>query len=133
MKAQQVARGLGWFSLGIGVLEVAAPSRLTRFLGVQEKDTLVRAYGVRELLTGLGLLTQPGAAAGWVWARVVGDVLDLGTLGRARPKGADGRKRTANTLAMLTAITVVDVLCARALALAEPPTLAGRRFGKGRH
>lgn len=133
MNARQVARGLGWFSLGLGVLELVMPGRITRSLGVQKQDTLVRAYGARELLAGIGLLTQPEAAAGWVWARVAGDVLDLGTLGMAQPEGVAGRKRTANALALLTAVTVVDVLCARALTLEKPPTLTERLLGKGKH
>ncbi|MFC4426115.1 hypothetical protein [Deinococcus navajonensis] len=115
MNAQQIARGLGWFSLGLGALEVAAPGRLTRFLGVEDQPTLVRAYGAREILAGAGILAQPSAAAFWVWSRVVGDMLDLGSLGMAQPENPTGRKRTANALAAVTAITVLDVLCARAL------------------
>lgn len=135
MTAEQVARGLGWFSIGLGTVEVIAPGRLLRFLGVEEeRAALVRAYGARELLAGVGLLTQPGARASWVWSRVAGDVLDLATLGSAKTGDHPAsRKRTGNTLAMLTAITVVDVLCARALTLerAEPPTLWERLTGRG--
>ncbi|MEF2277158.1 hypothetical protein V3W47_02530 [Deinococcus sp. YIM 134068] len=116
MKAEQVARGLGWLSVGLGTLEVVAPGQLSRFLGVPERNTLVRAYGVRELIAGVGLLTQPAAATGWVWARVAGDVIDLATLGGAQADDhPTARKRTGNALAMITAITVADVLCARAL------------------
>lgn len=134
MNAEQVARGLGWFSVGLGTLEVVAPGSLIRFLGVQEERTsVVRAYGLRELVAGVGLLTQP-AATTWVWARVAGDVLDIATLGSATTGDPTARKRTGNTLAMLTAITVVDVLVARALTLerAEPPTLAERLLGRGK-
>lgn len=136
MNAEQVARGLGWFSVGLGTLEVVAPGTLTRFLGVREQRTsLVRAYGLRELVAGVGLLTQPAAATTWVWARVAGDVLDIATLGSATTGDPAARKRTGNVLTMLTAITVVDVLVARALTL-EPPTLAervaARVTGKGK-
>lgn len=135
MNAEQVARGLGWFSVGLGTLEVVAPGTLIRFLGVQEERTsIVRAYGLRELVAGVGLLTQPAAATTWVWARVAGDVLDIATLGSATTGNPTARKRTGNTLAMLTAITVVDVLVARALTIerAEPPTLAQRLLGRGK-
>ncbi|WP_019586880.1 hypothetical protein [Deinococcus apachensis] len=135
MNAEQVARGLGWFSVGLGTLEVVAPGSLIRFLGVQEeRSSLVRAYGLRELVAGVGLLTQPAAATTWVWARVAGDVLDIATLGAATTGDPTARKRTGNTLAMLTAITVVDVLVARALTMerAEPPTLAERLLGRGK-
>lgn len=135
MNAEQVARGLGWFSVGLGTLEVVAPGTLIRFLGVQEeRSSLVRAYGLRELVAGAGLLTQPAAATTWLWARVAGDVLDIATLGSATTGDPTARKRTGNMLAMLTAITVVDVLCARALTLerAGPPSLAERLQGRGK-
>ncbi|UBV44390.1 hypothetical protein LAJ19_14580 (plasmid) [Deinococcus taeanensis] len=121
MNTQQVAKGLGLFSLGLGVLEVVAPGRLTRFLGVKDHNALVRGYGARELMAGAGLLLQPGARAAWLWSRVAGDVLDLATLGMAKPGEASGRKRTANALAMVTAITVVDVLTARAFSQGARP------------
>ncbi|ASN82731.1 hypothetical protein [Deinococcus ficus] len=134
MNSQQVATGLGLFSLTLGALEVLAPGTLTRFLGVREHNTLVRAYGARELLAGAGLLLQPGARAVWLWSRVAGDILDLATLGMAKPDEPAGRKRTANALAMVTAITVVDVLTARAVTQGAQPVgsrlkvqLGGRR------
>ena len=34
-RAQGVARGLGWFSIALGVAEVAAPRALTRALGME--------------------------------------------------------------------------------------------------
>ena len=72
MNARQVARGLGWFSLGLGAVEVLAPGQVSRFVGAPQKEGsgLVRVYGARELLAGAGLLTQPGAATTWMWARV---------------------------------------------------------------
>ncbi|WP_245808432.1 hypothetical protein [Deinococcus hopiensis] len=132
--AKQVARGLGWFSLGLGALELAAPGKLTEFLGVRQERTVVRAYGLREVLAGMGLLMQPTRLGTWMWSRVAGDVLDLATLGMAKPGEPNGRKRTADTLAFLTATTVLDVLVARALTMekVEPPTLAGRLLGKGK-
>lgn len=128
MNARQVARGLGWFSLGLGAVEVLAPGRVSRLVGAPQKEGsgLVRAYGARELLAGAGLLTQPRAATSWMWARVAGDVLDLATVGRVQPEDPHGRKRLANSLLMLTGVMVVDVLVARALTQQKPPTLAER-------
>lgn len=126
IKAQQVAKGLGWFSVGTGLLEIVSPGTLTRLLGVSDHSKLVRAYGGRELLAGVGLLTQPRAAALWVWFRVAGDVLDLATVGVASPDDPASRKRTASTLAMLTAVTVTDVLCARALSARNPLSFGQR-------
>jgi len=128
MEAQQVARALGWFSLGLGAVELSSPGRLTRFLNAPEHSTLVRLYGTREVVAGLGLLLQssPAARAAWVWSRVAGDVLDLATVGKVSPHTPSGRKHTGNTLALLTAITVVDVLCARALTRPHEPSIIER-------
>jgi hypothetical protein len=59
----------------------ASPSwgSLARFLGMEERTELIRAYGAREILTGVGLLSQDDPVP-WLWARVGGDALDLGTL-----------------------------------------------------
>lgn len=115
MKPRQVAVALGVLSLGLGLTETVVPGRLARFLGVDEHTALVRAYGARELLAGAGLLAQPGARTAWLWFRVAGDALDLAALGMVESRTAAGRKRTANALALVTAITVADVLAARAL------------------
>lgn len=115
MNPQQVAGALGVLSLGLGLTEIIVPGRLARFLGADEHNTLVRAYGARELLAGAGLLAQPGGRMAWLWFRVAGDALDLATLGMTESRTATGRKRTANALALVTAITVADVLTARAL------------------
>ena len=52
--AHSMARGLGWFSIGLGLAEVLAPRALTRGLGMEGHEQIVRAYGVREIATGLG-------------------------------------------------------------------------------
>ncbi|GHF43898.1 hypothetical protein HNQ07_001920 [Deinococcus metalli] len=129
MNAQQVARGLGWFSLGLGTVELLAPGHVGRFVGARAAQThggLVRAYGVREVIAGLGLLTQPAAAAPWVWARVAGDVLDLATVGRARPDEPHAHQRLTRSLLMLSGVTLLDVLVARALSQAASPSPARR-------
>ena len=115
MNPQQVAGALGVLSLGLGLTEIIVPGRLARFLGADEHNALVRGYGARELLAGAGLLAQPGARTAWLWFRVAGDALDLAALGMVESRTAAGRKRTANALALVTAITVADVLTARAL------------------
>ena len=42
---------------------------------------LRRAYGVREIAAGMGILgSRNGDRAPWVWSRVAGDALDLASL-----------------------------------------------------
>ena len=130
-----VSGSLGLFSIGLGLAELLAPSTIKRELGLKHVPTAaVRTlYGLRELTVGWGLVSDPTESR-WLWARVAGDVLDIATLGSATTGDPTARKRTGNMLAMLTAITVVDVLCARALTLerAGPLSLTGRLQGRGK-
>ena len=61
MNSIQVAKGLGWFSLGLGLLEVAVPGRIARGLGLPVSPALVGLAGMRELGAGLAVLTYPGS------------------------------------------------------------------------
>jgi hypothetical protein len=57
--AGRMAGGLGWFSIGLGVLEIAAARPISRALGLRGGENLIRAYGVREIANGVGLLVSP--------------------------------------------------------------------------
>jgi hypothetical protein len=45
--AKRLTNGLGIFSIGLGLAELVGTGPLTRWLGVEEHATLVRAYGLR--------------------------------------------------------------------------------------
>ncbi len=107
----RIARGLGWFSLGLGLAEIIAPGKLAGALGLEGKETLLRAYGGREIGAGIWALSDtPGPA---LWARFGGDLVDLGTLAMGL-RGADSaQKRNAGiALAAVAGITAVDLLTA---------------------
>lgn len=109
--AGKVARGLGWFSIGLGLAELLLPRVMARATGMPGRETLLRAYGVREIATGVALLTARNPRP-WLWARVAGDALDMATLGR------EGHPRQASTVAALVAVagvTAVDLLAAQTL------------------
>jgi hypothetical protein len=110
----RVARGLGWFSLGLGLAEIVAPGKLGRALGLEGKETLLRAYGGREIGAGVWALSDTPAPA--IWARVAGDLVDLGTLA-AGLRGADDQQRRNAfiALAAVGGITLVDLLTAMSL------------------
>ncbi len=74
----QLARALGWFSIGLGIVELFAPRRVTETLGMEGRETLVRAFGAREILTGIMSLSVDKNAG--LWARVGGDGLDAAAL-----------------------------------------------------
>ncbi|WP_420225485.1 hypothetical protein [Pigmentiphaga litoralis] len=78
-RAQRTARGLGWFSLALGLAEIIMPRTMARLCGVHASPSLMRCYGLREILCGVGLLSTRNARP-WLWARLGGDVLDMGTL-----------------------------------------------------
>lgn len=112
--AYKVARGLGWFSIGLGVAEVVAPGAINRSLGMREHNALVRGYGLREIAAGLGILNLKHPAP-WVWARVAGDVVDLASL--LLSLGPRNPRRGSATTAFFSvaAITAIDILTARSL------------------
>src|SRR3954453_22135368 len=101
--SESLARGLGWFSIGLGALELCAPRALTRALGMPGSEALVQGYGLREIASGVGILASRDPAP-WVWSRVAGDALDLGTLGAALD---DENPQTGNVAIALTAVAGV--------------------------
>jgi hypothetical protein len=110
------ANALGWFSIGLGLTELVAAKPIARALGFRNA-TLFRAYGVREVLAGIGLLTQRKKGP-WIWARIAGDALDVATLGKAlfnphplNPK----RGNAALALAAVSPVVIADIACGREL------------------
>jgi uncharacterized membrane protein len=114
-----LAKGLGWFSVGLGLAELAAPASVARVIGVGDDDdarTLLRTYGVREIANGVAILGSGAHDPEWLWTRVAGDVLDLATMGAAlrRNGRTDGRK-LAIGIASVAGVLVADVMAARGL------------------
>ena len=112
---EQIANGLGWFSIGLGLAEVIAPKALARFIGAQGRHTLlIRLMGLREITAGVGILTNPRPAH-WVWARVAGDAMDLACLGAAfSSRDADHGRLKAATAAVI-GVTALDIYNAQQL------------------
>ena len=119
MNEMRVARGLGWFSIGLGLTEVVAGQSLGRFLGVEDKTWLPRAFGVREIAAGVAILGTDHPAPG-VWARVAGDVLDLAALGAAYTDDNPERANVAVAFGAVAGITALDYWCARRLHSGRP-------------
>jgi hypothetical protein len=66
-----LAYGLAAFSLALAVAELAFPRQLARAVGVREDPDIqlvLRAAGVRELTSGLGILTH-ARSPGWLWCQ----------------------------------------------------------------
>jgi len=110
-----LARALGWFGIGLGLAEVAAPREIAKLVGVRgDHSILIRLLGVREIASGIGILTQRRPTER-VWARVGGDAIDLACLGAAFMEPRASQDRVAAATAAVLGVTLLDVLCARQL------------------
>jgi hypothetical protein len=109
--ADRLARVLGWFSIGLGVAELVAPGRITRALGMEGKESLIRAYGAREVAAGIMSLS-PDKHLG-LWSRVVGDGLDIATLLSAARPDNPKRDNVGLALAMVVGVTLLDIVGAQ--------------------
>jgi hypothetical protein len=108
------ARMMGWFSLGLGAAEVLAPKRVTSMLGVSERHApLVVSYGLREIASGVGVLSDRTPATG-MWSRVAGDALDLATLGVAL-RASERRRYVIAAMGFVAAALAADAFVARKL------------------
>jgi hypothetical protein len=109
-----LARALGWFSLGLGLVELVAGESVNRWVGTRAPPALTRAFGLREIGVGVGLLTASRLAP-WMWGRVAGDALDLLALATTLEPGGERRNQAGATLALVGGITLLDMVCAREL------------------
>jgi uncharacterized membrane protein len=122
---RQVARFLGWFSIGLGVAQVAAPKQVARAIGLRDDYHMMPLFGLREILSGVGILSQrrPG---GWLWSRVGGDLLDLACLAGGMLSRGNNPRRLGVAMAAVAGVTLLDLIAAerqssRPLAPYSPP------------
>jgi uncharacterized membrane protein len=114
-RGRSASVGFGWFSIGLGLAEIVAPGPLARLIGVPNRSAtrwILRALGVREFGAGLGLFSQP-QKAGWRWARVAGDVVDLSLLGAALLSPRPNRLRTSAAFTAVLGVTALDAWAAQ--------------------
>ena len=115
MDYKKIGLGLGFFSIGLGLVEVAAPGRLARWLGLDGKTAkrVIGLFGARELLAG-GMLLRGPAVSTNLWNRVIGDAMDAAALSlafsRSSRKGA-----VAGALGFVGGAALADALTARGL------------------
>jgi uncharacterized membrane protein len=110
----KLARFLGWFSLALGAPQIIVPGRVNRLIGVRddpESGFWQRVVGVREIAAWGGILSRR-RPAGWLWARVAGDLKDLALLGAAFRHKQENPKRLAATTASIAGVTALDLYTA---------------------
>jgi uncharacterized membrane protein len=102
------ARNLGYLSLALGAGALLMPTRLARLTGLEQHRGLLPLVGLRELASGVGLLTQSEPTP-WLWSRVAGDGMDLAVLASSALSPHNPRRMSAAiTTAVVALITVID-------------------------
>lgn len=112
-----LATFLGWFSVGLGALELLAPGAVARAIGVRPTPAwngLLQLFGVREISTGAGILKNPSSKE-WVGMRVGGDALDLVTLGFALSQSLHPA-RTLTAMGVVLGAAMLDIVGSERLA-----------------
>jgi uncharacterized membrane protein len=120
---ERIAKGLGWFSIGLGAAEVLAPGTVARLIGISDDDrnrNMLRSplYGMRELAAGAGILTQSNPS-GWLWGRVAGDLMDLSSLAAASRSDRNDRTKLGIATVSVLGVTALDIACAQRLSRTE--------------
>jgi hypothetical protein len=78
---ERLLRGfVGWASVAFGVGMLLDPPRVARLFGVDGRIGLVRYLALRDLVVGLGALTQRDLRP-WAWAQALSDTTDVLTFG----------------------------------------------------
>ncbi len=124
--ADRVGRALGWFSLGLGLAELIAPRRITRSLGMEGREGLVRAYGAREI--GAGIVSLSTERSLGLWGRVAGDALDIATVMFALRRGNPKRNNAQFALTMLAGVALIDLVAAKAVTASHARTGDSRSY-----
>ena len=106
-----LARALGWFSIGLGAIQLLIPGRLLRAVGLRPtggRRMLTRLIGVRELSAVPGLLAA-SAPVGWLAARAAGDVVDFMLLARGLGDRRTDRRRTSIAMGAVGGVLAIDL------------------------
>jgi uncharacterized membrane protein len=110
---QKLAKGLAWFSLGLGLVEFLTPQLVARLTGQSKKNCgLIRLFGLREIAHGISIFSQGKRPANAVWSRVAGDLLDMTALGFAFASPKSNKIGVALAAANVAGVTALDILTA---------------------
>jgi hypothetical protein len=118
-----LAQGLGVFSIVLGLIEVIWGGSLGRSLGMDGQEWIVRLYGGREILNGILILASKDPTP-WVWLRVAGDALDIGTLAWGYTRDPGDLTGIVIALVAVLGVTAADIYCASKLSSESKVPLA---------
>ncbi len=116
MRRNRNGESVGLVEHGIGGGGALAPRQVGQATGVRNHRFL-KAYGLREIATGIGILQSPQPAK-WMWGRVAGDVLDIATLSAVVADRSCHRGRALAAMTAVAGVTAPDAPCAAQLSAA---------------
>jgi hypothetical protein len=99
--------------MGLGLTELLAPKTVTRWLGVEGSESLVRAYGAREIASGVLCLSVNNDYG--AYSRVAGDAIDLATLAAAYREDNPKKSNVGIAMAAVAGIAIIDALAGRSI------------------
>ncbi|PZN93495.1 MAG: hypothetical protein DCF30_21625 [Hyphomicrobiales bacterium] len=112
--SDQLVRGIGWFSIALGLTEIFAARRIARGLGMHGKEGLIRGYGAREIGSGILCLSIDKKAG--LASRIAGDSLDIATLSLGMDDRNPKRGNVVLALALVGGIGLLDLLAFKLVA-----------------
>jgi hypothetical protein len=124
--ADRLARNLGWFSIGLGLVELCAPRTLTRAFGLRGMEPLIRAYGAREIASGVVSLSVEKRTG--LWSRVAGDVVDIATLMPGLNPWNPKRGNVKLAMAAVIGVTIADLYAAKTLGTRQRRTRPSQSY-----
>lgn len=113
MTPKDTARGLAWFGIGLGLVELVAPRAVARATGLQGHANVIRLYGLREAASGAVMLAARDPQA-WLWTRVLGDALDGALLASRFGPSNPRRGRALVATLVVSPVVALDVMHAEA-------------------
>lgn len=107
-----IAGALGQNAMGLGVWGTFFPNSVNRFLGMKANPQLIQlVFGLRELYTAFSLVGDPTRKDA-LWARVVGDLFDIGVLASLDRPDNPKRGNARLALGVVLAVTALDAVAA---------------------
>jgi hypothetical protein len=121
----RMARSLGWFGIWLGAGELFLAPSLTRLLGMQGMEPLVRLFGAREIASGIVSLSVDKKIG--IWSRVAGDAMDIAVLAKVISHRGPQRNNAKTALALVIGVTALDVYAAQRLTARQQRPLSELR------
>lgn len=123
MNTNTAEKAIGWLGIGLGAVELLVPGWLQKQLGADNHQRLMRLFGVRGMLAGIGGSGVDVTA----WSRLASESIDLtGLAGVAQRRMQEGNVGT--TFLVLATLTALDALVAHG----QGPETAERLAKAGR-